>query len=75
MKKTNNEMWVRKTIILSPHSLEIAQKLANKWYAGNLSAFIAARIEISQQCEHCQINNTFKNHVINEAQKQNISVR
>ncbi len=39
--KRNN---VRKSICLSKKTLEIAQKLADEFYCGNLSAFLASRI-------------------------------
>lgn len=35
---------VRKSICLSQKTLEIAQKYANDFYCGNLSAFLASRI-------------------------------
>ena len=59
-RDSDKSVWVRKMISLSPHTAEIAQKLANKWYAGNLSAFIASRIEHTAECERCAIDNSFK---------------
>ena len=58
MKKSTDK-WIRKSIILSAHTEEVAQKLADKWYAGNLSALISSRIEQAERCEHCRLDNTF----------------
>lgn len=60
MEKRNAEAWIRKTIVLSPNALKSAQELADNWYAGNLSAFFAARIEHAVVCEHCARNNDYK---------------
>ena len=60
MEKKNAEAWIRKSIVLSPNALQSAQELADNWYAGNLSAFFAARIEHAVVCEHCARNNDYK---------------
>lgn len=60
MEKKNSGTWIRKTIVLSPDALKSAQAFADSWYAGNLSAFFAARIERAVACEHCARNNSYK---------------
>ncbi len=74
--------WRQKLITLSPRALMDAQKLADEWYGGNLSAFIASRIEIAtRECRgesHVKIQNfegdvSVTNSDISQAETQNIS--
>ncbi|PWM31411.1 MAG: hypothetical protein DBX55_02590 [Verrucomicrobia bacterium] len=58
---------VRKTISISQTTLDIAQKFADEYYSGNLSAFLAASIIYSQECANCRIENEEKLRAISEA--------
>ncbi len=48
----------RRTISLSPETLEIAQQNAIRYYGGNLSAYLAALIMQFKKCEKCKAHST-----------------
>lgn len=70
MERKNGGTWIRRTIVLSPEALKSAQEFADIWYAGNLSAFFAARIERALACEHCARNNSYKVKALNSTKRK-----
>ena len=56
MKNSNDTSnIVRKTISLSHKTLEIAQKSADTYFSGNLSAYLVMQ---KNNCVHCTIDNS-----------------
>ncbi len=59
MKNSNDTSnIVRKTISLSHKTLEIAQKNADTYFSGNLSAYLAYLVMQKNNCVHCTIDNS-----------------
>lgn len=72
MKKArNNSKYfstpVRKTISISQTTLDIAQRFADEYYSGNLSAFLASSIIYAQECANCRIENEEKLRAVSRA--------
>ena len=60
MKKKIGVNIARKTISLSPATLKLAQEESNKYFGGNISAYIAALVTGRNYCNNCARDNFYK---------------